>query len=311
MAEVQVFCFLASYTVAFCSELTRLLRTNIASRYVSLIFAYAGCLAHFLYLLNRSQQTNLPPLLSSTHEWILVLAWLAILMYLFVSTRDQNIGIGLFLLPLVLLLVIIAVFVSHSPNTFDGTSAENLNIGTKYMVFLHVTLLVFGMAGVLVGIVLSLMYMVQHYRLKHKQTLQSKYSLPSLERLMSLNWWAITISIPLLAAGMFNWSDPVILIYLIWLAVLLACLVWINRSEKTHGKHLAIMTLLSFGFLVFTIFGLQILTGKGILHSDHSHHHCRPVIESLHCDGHDGALDFDTAMIDSTHRQQRVGHSTV
>ena len=70
MAKVQVFCFLASYVVAFVLELARMLGKSRLHRAVTLGFGLAGFGAHTLYLLNRGG----PPLLSSVTDWMLVLA---------------------------------------------------------------------------------------------------------------------------------------------------------------------------------------------------------------------------------------------
>ena len=53
----------------------------------------------------RARTAELPPLLSSTHDWLLVLAFLAVVVYLFVSVLDRSLGFGLFLLPIVVLMV--------------------------------------------------------------------------------------------------------------------------------------------------------------------------------------------------------------
>lgn len=62
-----------------------------------------------MYLVARSRATDLPPLLSSGHDWLLVLAWTAVVFYLFLSVAlwiiDRDIPMGLFILPVVLLLI--------------------------------------------------------------------------------------------------------------------------------------------------------------------------------------------------------------
>jgi len=77
MVNITVFCFLASYLVASVLEVIRLRGKSVINLWMMKGFAAAGLVAHTWYLINRAQQTNLPPLLSSTHDWLLVLAWLA------------------------------------------------------------------------------------------------------------------------------------------------------------------------------------------------------------------------------------------
>ena len=116
MSNVTVFCFLASYVVAFGLEIVRWARQVSINRIVVLVAAAAGMVAHTIYLSNRSGQTGMPPLLSSTHDWMLVLAWLVVASYLFLTAVDRKLPLGVFLLPLVILLIVMAYFVSDSPN---------------------------------------------------------------------------------------------------------------------------------------------------------------------------------------------------
>src|SRR5580704_6374698 len=117
MLHVTMFCFLASYLVAFILELSRLVGRSAISRFVMIGFGIAGFFAHTLYLLNRSQQTQLPPLLASTHDWMLVLAWVLALCYLMLTLFQKDLAVGVFALPIVLLLVVSAYFLNRDPYT--------------------------------------------------------------------------------------------------------------------------------------------------------------------------------------------------
>ncbi len=278
MANVSVFCFLASYLVAFSLELTRLLRRSSISRVVMLVFGAAGFVAHTAYLWFRGRYMDLPPLLSSTQDWVLVLAWVAILFYLFLTALDRELAIGLFLLPVVLALIASAYFVSDQTNQFVSESNPQL-VAMKGLAMLHASLLVIGIAVVLIGFVLSMMYLVQHHRLKHKQSLQEGLSLPSLARLARLNWWSVIVSVPLITLGMLTgvalgfqaqdgpspirFSDPVIIANgCVWL-LMMAFFVWLLKARHPAGKQIAWMTVWAFGFLLFTLIGLQVLVGGG------------------------------------------------
>ena len=281
MANVSIFCFLASYLVALGLEGVRLVRRTAVSRAALIAFASAGLVAHTAYLYFQSQRANLPPLLSSTRDWMLVLAWVGVVLYLFLTSVDRDLAIGVFLLPLVLLLVGAAYLVSGAPNTAIADYE-----GARAWAMLHASLLVFGIAGVLIGFVLSLMYLVQHHRLKRRQALQNGLTLPSLARLARLNWWAVMISVPLLTLGMgvgvglaflsddrrLTWTDPVVVGNAVaWLAMAVL-FVWLARRDHPAGKQVAWLTLWAFGFLLVTVLGLQILTGEGILPLDSSVH---------------------------------------
>jgi len=277
MPNVGVVCFLASYSLALAAELTRLAWRNRISHWVMLGLTAAGLVAHTLYLLIRAQQTKLPPLLSSTHDWLLVLAWLAVLVYLFVALMDRDLAIGLIVLPIVVVMVIASQFVS--------TSAESLALTShKSWLMLHVSLLVFGIGGVCLGLVSGLMYLWQHYRLKHRQALLPGLTLPNLERLEYFTRLAILTSVPLLTFGMALGAglvvvsreddaiaqrvlrDPLIIgSGLCWL-LMMGLFVWLLSSRGEPGRKVAWLTVWSCGFLLLTMIGTQVLTRGNALH---------------------------------------------
>ncbi len=286
MLNVQVVCFLASYVVAFGLELTRLIRSTPINRVLMLLFGLAGLVAHTLYLLGRSGQTNLPPLLSSPHDWMLVLAWLAIVLYLFLTAFDRKLAIGLFLLPLVLILIGSTYFVSKDTNTLYVDDPQTHQAALYHWGMLHASLLMLGMGGVIVGFVLSMMFLVQHRRLKHKRTLFDGLRLPSLARLARWNRRAILCSILLFTLGMatglglgwfsnsdamqVSFSDPVVTVTgAVWLLMMLF-FGWLLRSENAAGKQVAWRTIWAFGFLLVTLIVMQVLTGGSTVHTRQS-----------------------------------------
>jgi ABC-type transport system involved in cytochrome c biogenesis permease subunit len=279
LANVTVFCFLASYFVALVLESARLLRGPSVSRMFPLLAGTAGLVAHTAYLIVRSGLSNLPPLLSSTHDWLLVLAWIAIVFYLFLTILDRKLSVGLFTLPLVLILVSVAYLVSSEPNAVIASDSEMVEAADRGWAMLHASLLVFGMAGVLIGLVLGMMYLVQHRRLKHKHAGRQGLMLPSLEKLARLNWWSVILSFPLLTLGMatgvilglmsrsspepVTFNDPIVITSgIVWL-VMVVFFVWLLQTHRPVGKQIAWMTIWAFGFLLVTLIGLQILIGGG------------------------------------------------
>ncbi len=271
-ANVSVFCFLASYIVTLALEGVRLLKQTAINRLFMLGFALAGLTAHTIYLIGRSQESQLPPLLSSSHDWMLVLAWIAILFYIVLTAVDRNLLVGLFLLPLVLVLIGSTYFISETPNRM--MEAER---GWK---MLHASLLLFGIAGVILGIVLSMMYLFQHHRLKHKHTMKNGLTLPNLELLARLNWWAVVLTVPLLTLGLatgvglgwysrggespISFTDPVIIGNSIAWLVMLVFFGWLLTTKRPTGKQVAWLTVWACGFLLVTLIGLQVLSGRSL-----------------------------------------------
>ena len=212
---------------------------------------------------------------SSGHDWLLVLAWTAVVFYLFLSLVlwivERDMPIGLFLLPVVLLLIGASDLVGDATSpAFAGATdlaARNAHqAALRGWGMLHASFLVFGIAGVIIGFVFSLMYVVQHRRLKHKQAVQTGLSLPSLATLARLNWWSVIVSIPLLTLGLLtgvrlvflsrdtpgpiSFGDPLVVGSAIVWIVMVAFFLWLLRADHFGGKQIALRTLYAFGFLL-------------------------------------------------------------
>ena len=284
MAHVKVFCFLASYAVVFGLELTRLLGRSKLSRLLTLTFGLAGFVAHCSYLWHRGLALEMTPLLSSTQDWWLVLAWVAVLLYLFISVYEPNSAVGLFLLPLALAMIGAAYLLSPDANSLVRSGDPRLEAMHNWAL-LHAGLILFGIAGVVMGVVLSVMYLFQHGRLKQKRTLQQGLTLPSLASLARWNWWVVIVSVPLLTLGLASgvWlailsrradvpvtlNDPFILgTGVVW-SLMFVFFLWLVRDPHPVGKRVAWLTVWACGFLLATLIGLQVVTSSwlGTWHS--------------------------------------------
>lgn len=280
LSNVHLYCFLLSYLVAFGLEVAGIARRITAARVAAMVFSVAGLVAQTAYLVNRSQQANLPPLLSSTQDWLLVLAWLTVLIFLTISTLERKLPLGLFLLPAVCLLIGIAFFADDDPHSLIADEA------LRRWGMLHAACLVVGTSGVLLGFVLSLMYLIQHRRLRNKLRGTPRIPLPSLEKLAALNWWAVVLAVPLLTVGLlagvilgrlsarstdaFRFSDPTVVAHAVVWVVMAGLFYRLLRKREPSGKTVAWQTIWAFGFLIVTIVGLELLTGDGRLDSFHS-----------------------------------------
>lgn len=105
LQNVTLFCFFASYVAALALEALQLLKKLRINRWAALVFAGAGLIAQTAYLFFRSQAVDLPPLLTSGHDWLLVLAWLAVALYIGVELWNRELALGIFVLPAVLVLI--------------------------------------------------------------------------------------------------------------------------------------------------------------------------------------------------------------
>jgi ABC-type transport system involved in cytochrome c biogenesis permease subunit len=266
--RITIFCFAASYSVALGLELLQLFRPRPVQRLVSLIFGGAGLLAHTLFIAVQ------PLPLASQSGSALFLAWILAMFYLYGSVHHRRLAWGVFVLPLVLGLVGLAeVFAEESvspgadPASRPGIMRDLFAVqGERFWGLIHGGLILLAAVGVCVGFVASVMYLVQVRRLRAKALPGRGVRLLSLERLEAMNRRAIILAFPLLTAGllvgaallahaadrMAGWTDPKVLSALVlWLVF--AILLYLRYGVHLRGRRLALLTIVAFALLVFTL----------------------------------------------------------
>src|SRR5262249_44831018 len=129
--------------------------------------------------------------------WMLLLAWVLAIFYVYGSVHHRKLAWGVFVLPLVLGLVGLGVALGGPPPNTDPAAGRDDSL----LPLLHGVLLLLATVGVCVGFLASLMYLFQSYRLKAKLPPGKGLQLLSLERLEAMNRRAITLAFPLLTAG--------------------------------------------------------------------------------------------------------------
>jgi hypothetical protein len=286
--NVQVFCFLASYLVSLGLEFSRLLRWRTWNRFVMLGFGAAGFVAHTLYLLNRSHNTQLPPLLSSAHDWFLVLAWVLALVWIVLAIAQSDLPIGAFGLPVVLVLVAATYFMTAPAQLTDESQrVQAYREAHRAWTMLHAGSLVLGMVSVAGGLVAAVMYLAKHHQLRSHQPEHQGWRMPSLERLAAVNrgavicaFLALTVGIvtgvvlvlqqPGSTSGSIRLTDPLILFGTgLWIASTILVL-WLLTHRKQSGRQVAWLTACACGFLLLTLVGLPALLGGSGFHSESS-----------------------------------------
>lgn len=293
LAQVHISCFLLSYLVALICEAFQVFRRHSAVTRVLLIgFTIAGFVAHTAFLITRSQQAGLPPLLTSQQDWLLVLAWLGGLLYVILLLTHRHMAQGMFMLPAILLLVVVAIFVSReSPQNLDEVALRRWGM-------FHATSLVLGIGAVVGSAISGLMYLLHHQRLRSRSGWLRKLTLPSLENLTAMNRWMVVFSVPCLTIGLLtgflliswshdagtqdavSWTDPTILTtVIVWLAMVVVLVRLLSSSHQT-GKAVAQLSLLSGGFLLITVLGPMLLAGSGKLETFHGRSAAGPLIDT-------------------------------
>ena len=274
LSQVHLYCFLLSYLLAFGGELLQMLRgRSQAVRVGQLLVTTAGLVAHTAYLVTRSRESGLPPLVGSTHDWLLVLAWLGAVLYLAIAVSHAKTAQGLFLLPTVLGMIAMATLVE------DSVSANVQQLASRRWGMLHASTLVLGIAAVAAATLTALMYLVQHKGLRRPKSRLHRLKLPSLERLTIANRWLVVGSVPMLTVGLFTgfvlaalvkrsdvetsfrWSDPIVVGTLVVWTLMVGVLAWMLTQKDQTGRSVAKLTVLAGGFLLVTIFGLTLLSG--------------------------------------------------
>lgn len=274
LTQVHLSCVLMTYLLAFAGELHQLMRRRSAVlHYLMILVAAAGVVAHSLYLYKRSLLAGLPPLLSSSHDWLMVLAWMGAVVYFVILTGHRRATLGLLLLPVVLVMIVIAGSLSDLPTD----AGRQLSVRRWGM--LHAGSLVIGIAAVGGAVVAATAYLIQFRRLRGGVRRLKFVSLPSLERLTLINRWMVVVSVPLLTIGLltgwilsiigtgpekptdFSWTEPLVVGFVVVWIAMLGTLIRLLTRRAGSGRQVAQMTFVAGGFLLVTMLGLMAVTG--------------------------------------------------
>ncbi len=267
--KISITCFAASYFVVLLLEVSRIFFRSGVRGVLMVGFAVAGVIAQLLDMLAQWQQHGQPPLASEA-DWYLMAALMLMLFYLFVAYYHAKQSLGVFFLPLVLGLIAVAILLAD-PQPFHKQQ------GTAIWAATHGLCLVVGSAGVMVGFLSGVMYLIQAWRLKHKKLPRPGLRLPSLEWLQKINARAIVFSLFFLLGGFISclmlskliheeiwWTDPVV-------ASSSALVGWMVLSATFNafykparqGRKVAYLTLANFLFLLFALVGFLLSPRHG------------------------------------------------
>jgi ABC-type transport system involved in cytochrome c biogenesis permease subunit len=194
-------------------------------------------------------------------------------LYLMVRS-PKPVAVGVFVLPLVLGLVLAGWFAPRQSDWLEWGGMITF-WGTVHGIFL-----LGGAVFTCVAFFAGLMYLTQMRRLKAKRPTPFGLGLLSLEQSERINRAAITIAFPLLTFGLLigivlsmvpyasknggmtthtlQWTDPKVLsALLMWLVF--AVLLHARFRPAMRGKSVMLLTIIAFGFLVFTWVGIEAL----------------------------------------------------
>jgi ABC-type transport system involved in cytochrome c biogenesis permease subunit len=256
--RIKLFCFAASYAVAFGLELLYQFWPRTWVRAVSVGFGFAGLVAHTLFLVDKQ------PAISLQYGSLLFLAWVLAIFYLIGSLHHVRIAWGVFVLPLILGLIGLGRLFDLGDDTPRFSIEKLLTIDAAW-VQIHYGLLFFAAIGVCVAFLASIMYLFQAHRLRNKTLPMGGFRLLSLERLEAMNRRAITFAFPLLTIGVLigavlmyqnagtgtlvGWTDPRVLgTLLLWLTFV--AMLYLRYGMHLAGRQVALLTIVTFALFV-------------------------------------------------------------
>jgi ABC-type uncharacterized transport system permease subunit len=130
----------------------------------------------------------------------------------------------------------------------------------------HGILILFAAVGVSVGFLASVMYLIQARRLRNKVHLSHGVPLLSLERLETMNRWAVNFTVPFLTVGLLvgtllikqnseldeSWlSLKFISTTGLWVVFLV--LLYMRYGTQVAPRRLAILSILAFGLMLVAL----------------------------------------------------------
>lgn len=255
---VVTFFATAAYLVFFVNQKTRV---RTIARYILLV---SGIL-QTLYIITRYILTGHTPI-TSQHETVFFFVWALTWAYLSFRWRYTVKNFGTFTSVLIMILVIISAMVSKDINPLSP-------ILRSWWLPVHagVSIIAYGFLGL--AFVGGLMYLVQEWELKSKRLGYFFARLPSLDALDQLNNHCLTTGFIFLTLGIVTgsvWSRQIFGTYWQWYPKEVWTLItWFIYLIQFHqritvgwrGKRAAVMAIIGFGSVIFTLWGVTYLLG--------------------------------------------------
>jgi ABC-type transport system involved in cytochrome c biogenesis permease subunit len=273
--RLSVLCFAGTYGLALLAELARFVVRSSVRWYLTVGLMALGWLVQTAFLANLALKNPTMPPVTSAFESLIALSWIVALVGLYLILRSPKpVAVGIFVLPLVIGLVIVAGWFAPRQSDWLQWGGTIAFWGTVHGIFL-----LGGAVFSCVAFFAGLMYLAQMRRLKAKRPSRLGLALPSLEQSERINRGSITLAFPLLTFGLLigmvlsvavrsegdqplthtlTWTDSKVLSALaMWLVF--AVLLHARFRPAMRGKSVMVLTIVAFGFLVFTWVGVEAL----------------------------------------------------
>lgn len=224
----------------------------------------AGALLHGLSFPLLHAEGEAPPL-TSLAAASSFMAWIGTLCFLGLLLRVRIAGLVVLVAPLAFLGVFVAALrlPAAAPATFAGSGSWP----HAHVLLASAGLALLGLAGIS-----SLVYLIEHHRLKSKASVRSPLPLPSLEALDRVNATALAAGFSLLTLGvvtgmlwvetasgrLFAGSPHEAWSLLAW--AVYAVLAAVRFGGRQGARQAATGAVFAFGFLFFAVIGVELLT---------------------------------------------------
>jgi cytochrome c-type biogenesis protein CcsB len=209
--------------------------------------------------------------LSNLYESLIFFAWTIVLLYLIIEWRIRSRNLGAFVIPFAFLSM---AFASFSPNVNSRIQPLIPALQSNWLIS-HVITCFFGYAAFTIACGLGLMYLLKGLE-KGERSGPFLRFLPNRNTLDELTYHSVVIGFIFLSLGIITgsvWAYSAWGSYWSWdPKETWSLITWLIYATMLHsrfirgwrGKRIAIMSIIGFGSVVFTYFGVNLLPG---LHS--------------------------------------------
>lgn len=230
------------------------------TRPLNYVLMLAGFALQTTFLYWRGQNLQRCPLTNS-FEITVFIAWAAVLFYLLIGPAYRVSFLGAFSAPLAVALGLIALLgVDDSPRVTPLSRSAWVDFHAA------IAILAYGAFGL--AFVAGIMYLVQERQLKTRKLSSSFLLLPPIEQLDVINYRLILLGFIMLTAGMIggfisyrivgHWTTPkIVWAVVVWL--LYGLLIAARHLWSVRGRRSALISVLSFAFMLITFWGLNAL----------------------------------------------------
>ena len=199
-------------------------------------------------------------------------AWSLAFVYLVFLVRIQSESFGIFLTPILLFLVAVSLVSASPSGDIQKVVQANPVLRSPYFA-LHIVSAFFAYASFALSFVAGILYLIQHYELKHRSPGTFYHKLPSLEQLEKLIYQPITWGTVLLCTALavgFLWSksasgefwirEPKTLLTAATI-VLYLLILFLRHGISLRSSRVVFLSVLVFGVVVFSFFGGRFFQG--------------------------------------------------